>query len=229
MAGIWLEWGKDRDGYKAVRRSANPGVGRASRLLGDGSGDFIVRAGGKMISTYPFSDPTGLIRRHPWRVLADMQPTPAGALAFVSEFGFLFQANAKEERVSEIVDAIRNMRTLLDLGKQRQWPRIQQWLDESKRETLGIGGVGRLGLLIDWREGMERPTVRFRPGNLRSGLYAQAVLDLTDGVDLKKCRLPGCMEFFGVGPPLGRRKDAEYCSLKHQKAHDYQMRKGGSK
>lgn len=221
MAILHLEWRRanDPDSYEIEKRE--PAKGRRARVL-EISGDHIVFKGGATSLTTP------LKTDHPWRVLADTEASAQGALAFVQAFGFLRSRNAKEEPVSEVIEAIDNMRDLLNLGARQRWPEIAAWLERNARDNP-FGGVGKLGLRFDLSGADGRPSVQFQPGSLLSALYVQALLDMSEGVELKKCRLPGCLKWFAVGVPHGRRADAEYCSVKHQKQHAYLIAKGEAK
>ncbi len=91
-----------------------------------------------------------------------------------------------------------------------------------------IGGIGRLGVIFDWREGMERPDLYYRPGSLLSAIYLQALQDASGGAELQKCDRPGCPKYFQVGPGTGRprlNRGVAYCTPKCQKAHAYMKRK----
>ena len=85
---------------------------------------------------------------------------------------------------------------------------------------MGIGGIGRMGVVFDWTKDSTRPILKFRPGSLIGALFVQALMDLTEGVDLYKCERPGCFEWFarGGGKPH-HRADARYCGVTCLKAH----------
>ena len=220
-----LDWFRCRDGYRLEDRAdPPPRRGRRALLLGSIAGRYIVRNSNKFEPTTPLKC-VGL-----YRLLADVSDDES-ALAFVKAHGFL--SRGKDARVDEVLDAAADIRKIVDAIDKKRWGALSDALSDAGQDSIfNIGGVGRLGAIFDWREGMERPELHYRPGSLLGAIYLQALQDASGGAELQKCDRPGCPKYFQVGPGTGRprlNRDAAYCTPKCQKAHAYMKLKGESK
>ena len=214
-----LDWFRCCDGYRLEDRADLP----ASHPLPLPSfGRYIVRNSNKFVPTTPLRC-TGLYRQ-----LADVSDDD-GALAFVTAHGFLGSAKKKRTLASDVLGYAQDMRELVAAIDGKRWGTLADTLDRAGRDSVEqIGGVGRLGAIFDWREGMGRPDLYFRPGSLVAAIYLQALQDASGGAELQKCDRPGCPKYFQVGPGTGRprlSRGVAYCTPKCQKAHAYMKRK----
>ena len=215
-----LEWFCCLDGYRLEDRVDPPG--RRALLL-SAAGRYIVRASSRLGLTTPLQH-NGL-----YRILADVSDDES-ALAFVKAHGFLNGAKAKDKPVGDVLDAAAAMRWLVDAIDKKRWAALTDALNRAEQDYVifETGGIGRLGAVFDWQEGMERPNLHFRPGSLLGAIYLQALQDASGGAELQKCDRPGCPKYFQVGPGTGRprlNRDVAYCTPKCQKAHAYMKRK----
>ena len=193
-------------------------------LLEGSAGRYIVRNSTKLEPNRPLEN-VGLYRQ-----LADVSGDDS-ALEFVTRHGFLERPKAKDTRLSNILDGAEVMRRFVGMIDRKLWDILKDLLDRTGQDPDAIfqsGGLGRLGAVFDWREGMERPELHYRPGNLEDAIYLQALQDVSSAAELKKCDRPGCPEYFQVGPGIGRlrlNRGVAYCTPKCQKAHAYMKRK----
>ena len=125
------------------------------------------------------------------------------------------------------------MRNLVNAIDKKRWSALTEYLDGAGSDSgMQIGGIGRLGAVFDWREGMELPELYYRPGSLLNAIYLQALQDASGGAELQRCDRPGCPKYFKVGPGTGRprlNRGVAYCNPTCQKAHAYMKKKGASK
>ena len=136
-------------------------------------------------------------------------------------------------RAVALAEAGRSAELIAAIDKKR-WGALADTLRRAGQDNriFEIGGIGRLGAVLDWQEGMERPELFYRPSNLLSAIYLQALQDASGGAELQKCHRPGCPNYFQVGPGTGRprlNRGVAYCEPKCQKAHAYMKKKGISK
>lgn len=211
MVAFSLFWPLDLDGYRIEKRPAKKGKGR-SLLWEAGGGTFIVRNGGRLDVSRDRLKMDGL-----YRCLAESKPTAAGALDFVSRYGFLSSSGAKEERVDSIVHEINVVRSVLATTERNDWSTLERWVEVNARAF-------RLGLTLKQSSG-DRPTLFFKINTLREAIYFQLLADVTGGAKLKKCARPGCPNWFKYGPGTKHRETAIYCSPTCQKAHAYMKSK----
>ena len=216
-----LQWSVDSEGYRIERK---PPV-TTGTILGRHDGyDVIVRNGGPLTEYEPFKIDCL------WQRLAKAKKSTRGALDFVSQYGFLDREKADEMEVSKITEAIGTARQLVVLNDKNDWKTVADRLDAAGQNSLfGIGGVGRLGVLLTADPGAARPALRFRPGSLLSAILVQYLDDVTGGAELRECARPGCTEWFKYGPGTNRRETARYCTPKCQKADAYMKSKTGAK
>lgn len=216
---IRLEWFRCLDGYRIEDRTDPPG--RRARL-GSGAGRYIVRNSTRLETTTPLRC-AGLYRQ-----LADVEGDE-GTLKFVTQHGFLSRAKSKDSRLDDVLGAATDMRSLVDAINKKRWGAIADGLNRADQDSMfQIGGIGRLGAVFGWRDGMERPDLYFRPGSLLGAIYLQALQDASGGAELQKCDRPGCPKYFQVGPGTRRprlNRGVAYCTPKCQKAHAYMKRK----
>ncbi len=219
-----LEWFRCLDGYHVEDRKDPPG--RRARLIPGIAGRYIVRNSTRWEPTTPLRV-DGLYQQ-----LADVKGDE-GALEFVTRHGYLSRAKSKDSRLDDVLGAATGMRGLVDAIKQTRWAAIADTLNREGQDSIfEFGGIGRLGAVFEWREGMERPELFYRPGSLLSALYLQALQDASGGAELQKCDRPGCPRYFQVGPGTGRprlNRGVAYCNPTCQKAHAYMKKKGVSK
>ncbi len=217
-----LDWFHCLDGYQLEDRADPPG--RRASLLSS-AGRYIVRKSGRLGPTTPLLC-VGLYRQ-----LADVSDDDS-ALEFVTRHGFPERAKAKDTRVSDVLDAAQGMRHLVRMIDMKLWDVLTSALCRTGQDPDSIfqsGGIGRLGAIFEWRKGMERPELHYRPGSLLSAIYLQALQDVSFGAELQKCDRPGCPKYFQVGPGTGRprlNRGVAYCTPTCQKAHAYIKRKG---
>ena len=217
-----LDWFRCLDGYRLEDRVDPPG--RRALLLEGSAGRYIVRNSTKLEPNKPLQC-VGLYRQ-----LADVSDDDS-ALEFVTRHGFLERPKAKDTRLSDILDDAKDMRHMVRMINLKLWDVLTGLLDRTGQNPDAIfqsGRLGRLGAVFDWREGMARPELHYRPGNLLNAIYLQALQDASGGAELKKCDRPGCPEYFQVGPGTGRlrlNRPVAYCTPKCQKAHAYMKRK----
>ena len=220
---IRLDWFRCLDRYRFEDRTDPPG---RRALLVSAAGRYIVRNSPKLESTTPLRC-VGLYRQ-----LANVSDDDS-ALEFVKRHGFLTRAKAKDQPVGDVLDRAADMRGLVDAINKKRWGALTDALNRAGQDSIfQIGGIGRLGAVFDWREGMERPELYYRPGSLLSAIYLQALQDASGGAELQKCDRPGCSKYFQVGPGTGRprlNRGVAYCTPKCQKAHAYMKKKGVSK
>jgi hypothetical protein len=67
-------------------------------------------------------------------------------------------------------------------------------------------------------------SLRYRPDDLEKALWVELALSLTSDAKLKECA--HCGIWFGAGPGTGRREDARFCSIDHQRLFNSLKRKG---
>ena len=199
-----LDWFVDRDGYRIISRRGE---------------DFIVGNGGELDHTEPFKIP-GLCRR-----LAACEKTPDGALGFVSTYGPLF--GPVSDRVANVINAIGIAQDLYTMAHLKQWNSIAGLLEESMLadKLSRTGGVGRLSVVFAVGSEKQRPQLNLVPSTLFDAALVQLLEEISSERPLRKCKRPGCPEWFTYGPGTKHRETAFYCSSKCQKAHEYQRRK----
>ncbi len=215
-------WRVPKERQSAPKRSG-------SLLLTGDTGARIVRSSSKLDYRPPLKD------HHVCRELADCPKTPEGACGFVSRFGFLLKPKAPAEYLDDIYAAIDTAKDMVRLVNAKDWDALSYWLDVRAKDWPG--GFGKLALTFappecPWLPGSfigtsERPTLRLRPGNL----FHAAVVQLLDeiGQPLRRCKRPGCPEYFTFGSGTGRRETARYCSTRCKDAHTYMKRKKESR
>jgi hypothetical protein len=221
-----LDWAVCQDGYKLEDRPPVTGgslIGRRPREI------VIVPRSNKYYPTKPLEVPAL------YRVFAKCKRTYAGVLGFVKTYGMLGSSRAKSETVCYLpggrtklyggyFEAIDNLRSLVRAIEARDWPTLSTWLADLDNHPGG-GGLGRMGLLLCESDNGQRE-IRLRPSSLGSALQVQAIADATIGAEHRKCKCPGCLNYFRIGRSGGGlRRGAEYCSPKCQKAHAYMQRK----
>ena len=224
MAQFQLDWYVDVSGYR-IEDPQEPEPtkfeDRRATLLDGGGGPLIVPNGGRLNRIDPFKF-DGLYRR-----LAETPKSPEGALGFVRCFGFLHEAKAKDEPLFLTMEAIDSVRALLEVRRKQDWDWLARWLHTAGQDS-GLfvhGGVGRIGVILRHDKGMQLPELHFRPGSLLGAIYVQFLMDVTGAVDLRKCRRPGCNEWFKYGPGTKHRDTARYHSAACQKSHAYMKQK----
>ena len=241
MGIFYLAWPLDTLGYEIDERAEEPSgrVANTTRRLTTrrsaaypatflplvAGGTFIVRKGGQLDWTRRPMKVPGLCR-----MLAECEKTPAGALGFISKFGFLHRADAKEQLVDEVYSAIDQARWLHEAVEQKEWRQISEALAQAGQTGLSHhGGVGRLGVLFNLPPGTERPELRFAPASLLEAAYIQILDDAASGADLKRCKSPACDKYFRRGAGTNHRTTAEYCSTSCRTRHAYLRRIGRAK
>jgi hypothetical protein len=108
----------------------------------------------------------------------------------------------------------------LKLKQAKDWDRLRTWLAVDNPNFVRL----RPALLAG-----DPPQLFFQPRTLRDAVYLQFFEDLTTRANLRKCKRPGCGEWFKYGPGTLHRNTAQYCSPKCQNADKYQKRKEGVK
>ena len=203
-----------------------PERGRSARLLSVDQGPRIVRNSEKLVYKQPLIDPQGR-SRHVCRKLADCPKTTEGALAFVREFGFL--QRGKEQALYWFYRAIDTAWDVVAAADTQRWKFLADWLagGGSDNEMFIHGGIGKLQYLqFLMPEGGGRHNSATAAGGLVRSGACKLLDEVTRGANPpKRCKRPGCPEYFTYGAGTGRRETAEYCSPKCQKAHEYTRRK----
>ena len=220
MSLVHLDWFWCYDGYRLEERKPRPRPRRGplertgARILNlDGGGVYVVRNSKRLKRTQPLKC-EGLYRQLAACWISD------DVLAFVENHGLL--TRGKEQRVDEILSDAENLRNWIRAISARNWPGLTNALEAAGQDSaFGHGGIGKLGVVFHYQEGMDRPELRFRPGSLLSAIYVQVLMDATGGATLRKCLNPVCPEWFKYGPGTEHRETAIYCSPKCQKAHAY--------
>jgi hypothetical protein len=205
MPKLSLPWPVDREGYRIEK------VG-GGRTIAEPSHTLIVRNGGPL----DFIDVMkidGLYHR-----LADCPATAEGALSFVRRYGFLRRGDGDSENHDDITHTIRVVRSLLKIKEAGNWERLHLWVINNPK----------IGLLRPELLAGEPPELFFRPVTLHDAIYLQFLGDLTASANLRKCKRPGCGEWFNYGPGTQHRNTALYCSPKCQNADKYMKRKEGA-
>jgi hypothetical protein len=211
MDEVKISWERDIDGYELTSR------GEISESI-PGSGYKITPKGGSIDSYNPLKI-DGLYRR-----LADSKLTPEAAIEFTNRYGFLintrdiypFKDIPPGQSLTIFYVEVRKYRRLVKLIDKGKWNAIVRQIN-----TIAGFGAMRVGAEIDRDTNL--PTLRFSPNSLLSVMDLQIILDVTGGVQLKKCEF--CPNWFKFGPGTGKRETAIYCSPKCQKAHQYQKKK----
>lgn len=227
-----LKWAKAEngtEGYRIEHAKPDPEAGRGASLLRGNKDRQIVRQGRLIDVQYDEN------RHHQiYRKLAECRKSEVDVLRFVGTYGFLQSANGKAEYLDgaggtfELID---NMRSLVAAYDRKDWDAIGNWLERSNQNRLiPSGGVGRLGIIFGGSNG-ERPGLRFRPANLYNYLVCQLLDDASSGRVFHQCQLPGCGEYFQVGPgsPGNRRITAKYCTPEHKMSAYYAKQKESGK
>ena len=209
---VSFNWARDLAGYEIVERSKRPDSTMITDLT-DRGGIYVVRRGGPMEPYEPLKI-DGLYRR-----LADCDKTPEDALYFIKTFGYPDFKDNDEYPVISFYGIVDNMRQGVALADQGEWGILA---DAFEGAIIKRYGVGNVSFVFHHREGDERPTVAFRPRSLMAAMWLQFALDCSGGGKLRKCKW--CPQYFKYGSGTGRRKTAEYCSPKCQKAHTYARR-----
>lgn len=177
-----------------------------------------------------------------YMIMAETEPTPEGALDFISRFGFPvntvtyhYGTNRFADRgimeafyfygEKQILSAVLDIAGVIDETRKVDWGRLKHWM---------IGPEARFTteLYPDIEQSPSgQPSLTFRPPGLLSAIYLQLFQDLARGAKFKKCSNPGCRNWFEYGPgsvPL-RLERSKYCTPKCQNAHAYQRKKEGGK
>lgn len=213
----WLCAGDN--GYRIDERPeehGNPAVSTRDDTRWFEVSDLYIERTGKLHETTPLGH-DGL-----WRELADCR-NPMQALAFVSRWGFLQRANAKREAVGAVLARAEMLRRLAANAERQEWREISRNLADHADGPLN--GIGKLAVIFEYREGMERPELRFQPRDLGEAIHVQALMDISGNATLRKCFNPACPAWFRYGPGTEHRETAKYCSSKCQGAHAYAKRK----
>lgn len=208
MSLFYLDWQRDRDGYRIEEPIPAP-PGRSSILV-SGSESMIVRNGGKLLGTEPLNYP-GM-----WREFAACK-TPDDALAFVAKYGFLSRADTDAEPVGQILDHAKSVHVLQResefLAPLDAWDVMARWLQKYR--------LGRCSVVIrPPRKQGEGPQIQARPDSLLHAIYTQALQAITGGTHYEPCQNSLCRNWFVIGPN-GKRPEAKYCSPTCQKQHAY--------
>ena len=122
MAAIFrLEWQRDARGYDVVERGPSPG---RTVLTDVSAATLIVPRGGKP-ETYVVEG----IENRIFEQLANAPRTPEGALSFVNKWGLLHRepSNEAANDLNEIYDAMRDLRTALDLADPSDFTRLERY------------------------------------------------------------------------------------------------------
>ena len=214
MPKLSLFWPIDQDGYGIKEGVPGGGTSRAAKTIGGSGavGALIVRNGGPA----RFYDPlkiNGLYHR-----LAECPTTAEGTYDFVRRFGFLGSIDGLSERVEFICNEIRAVRSLLKDKRTRNWERLRLWIIDNPN----------IGLLRPDLLAGDPPELFFRPVTLQDAIYLQFFEDLTTSASLRKCKRPGCGEWFKYGAGTSHRNTAQFCSAKCQNADKYARRKEGA-
>ena len=226
MALLHLDWLRGSEGYRIERRPAEPPTGIGKRgpdvemRWHQSGGFFIVRNGGRHRESAPLGC-DGL-----WKQLAGCR-TPTHVLEFVSRWGFLQKAKAKEEPIGIALARAEWLRTISDEADRGEWSEIARQL--AHRAAGPFGAIGQMGVTFEYAEGMERPELQFRPRSLDAAICVQALMDISGNAKLRKCVNPACPEWFKYGPGTAHRETAMYCAPKCQKAHAYAKSKETTK
>jgi hypothetical protein len=211
MDELKISWERDIDGYELTSR------GEIDESI-PGSGYRITPKGG-LIESYNPLKIDGLYRR-----LADSKLTPEAAIEFTNRYGFLTDTREiyrlKDKPPYLLLEifyaTVPKYRQLVKLIDKRKWNAIVRQINA----FAGFGAM-RVGAEID--NDTNLPTLRFSPNSLLSVMDLQIILDVTGGVQLRKCEF--CPNWFKFGPGTGKRETAVYCSPRCQKAHQYQKKK----
>jgi hypothetical protein len=206
--------------YRIERRLRHDGLLRHT----DGLQDYVVRDTDRQPHVkQPFKG-RGLCRE-----LACCK-TPADALGFVNNWGFLHVPDAEFEAVADVLAGARLARSFVAITDRRDWPLLANALtkiqtDAEEGSLSAIGGLGGLGVQISVAAGATRPELWLRPANLLHGILVQHVEEVTREAKLRPCEAPGCPHYFEYGPGTKKRETAHYCSVKCKDAHAYDKRK----
>jgi len=216
MAKMQLMWPKSRQGYR-VELSRPAGGAAAGTIAAEGSQYETVIAVGTEVDTYNCCEIDGIYRH-----LASFEPTASGARDFANLFGLL--QGRRSYSVLFFIRAVENMRALLRLSEEKDWPTISQWAIQNGK-AIRFTADFQINDRPDARPN-DRPRFFFQPMTLIDAIYAKFFEDLEAGAaPMRLCARPGCGNWFKYGPGTGHRETAKYCSHKCQGAHSYQKRR----
>ena len=203
MPRLSLLWGRCADGYELVAppRGKTLAEGGGSVTAAEIAASLVVRRRSARLSfrqvRFCRTGAQPLYKR-----LANISPTPQGALSFIEAFGLL--ANRRSESVGDVLSHRAAIRMLLAAARRDDWETIELWLIDN-------GTVVRSRFAIGFADD-GRPEVLHQPTTLISAIYLQLLQDKAAGTQYKRCKRPGCPEYFYYGPNTGRRETAEYCT-----------------
>ncbi|MGK7057863.1 hypothetical protein AB4853_15475 [Bradyrhizobium sp. 1050_B9_N1_2] len=122
------------------------------------------------------------------------------------------------EDVTEHLETARRFRELLDLITRggRASKVLAAWLEQVMFDQESLGEV----YLAYDRSRSFRPV--FRPSSLMNGMLWQLATAVSGQTKFRTCEF--CGTLFEVGPKVGRRADAKYCSNEHQILHNSRSR-----
>ena len=204
MSKMSLHWPVDLLGYE-IRPCEDVGT---SFLTGD-AGPVIAGKGGD-VGRYDCLQKDGLYER-----LAACPTSEEGILKFVNEYGLL--TDDKISLVGGFRNSVEVINQLLWAKRTRKWEMLRDWMKENS------AAIQLHPVLLEG----ETPQLFFRPARLKDAIYLQFFEDLSSGAELKRCEREGCSEWFKYGPGSDppRRRTAQFCSPKCQKAHEYVRKK----
>jgi hypothetical protein len=178
---IAFTWHRDEKGYDLLPETLR----LPARIVGKG---------GSRISYRPLEVPTL------FRIFANIQKTPEGALGFIENFGPLGLDGVdggKGEKVSTVI----------------QWAGVMESRLRRVKGRQGDIPLNRLEAhLVTDRDGVR--CLEFRPSTLIDALWLQLGQELSGGTRIHRCIL--CHQPFRVGPGAARRADATFCSDEHR-------------
>ena len=137
-------------------------------------------------------------------------------LSFANNFGLLFTAG-DEEDWHEWNCEIEHLQLAVDMWRNNELKDVVESF-RTRRNNYGSVSVN-----LEFRPGIERPTLRFSPPNLLEALWIQFAESVATDRQIKFCKF--CNDPFEFGAGTGRRSTAIYCSTKCQKQDSYNKRK----
>lgn len=154
-----------------------------------------------------------------YRRLADCDPTPESALAFINTFGLLRRGT--REPAEEVCAAIAALRSLVCAQERGDIGALLQWAEDNSEVMRLVATVEPAA-----QPGAGAPPLDliFSPRDLGSAIYFQFFRDLTADIRLRRCGRPGCGEWFQHGPGTRHRSTAIYCSPRCQHADAYRLK-----
>jgi hypothetical protein len=177
------------------------------RVLHGGSANPLhVRRRGDVLAPYRPLDVFGSL----FEIFAKVR-TEDDVLHFVERFGPLTRDGLDAQK-GELVDGVlAHADTMRDLFLFSTGDRAHR---SKLIAHLQVNPFAELEVTLDLDAGSEDLKLRLRPTSLLDAVWLQAVQHLSSGAILRQCQ--HCAQWFEVGPGIGRRLDAKFCSDQHR-------------